>query len=63
MRPSAPALSICHHYNLCRVYEALRTTPGAAFGVAGRVWTVRDLLDATMSLEPNRRAGEAKFHR
>lgn len=34
------------HYNLCRVHEALRTTPGVALGVADRVWTIGDLLDA-----------------
>src|ERR1700676_5555234 len=28
------------HYNLCRVHEALRTTPGVALGVADRVWTI-----------------------
>lgn len=42
------------HYNLCRVHEALRTTPGVALGVADRVWTIGDLLDATLALEPNR---------
>lgn len=44
------------HYNLCRVHEALRTTPGVALGVADRVWTIGDLLDATLALEPNRPA-------
>lgn len=42
------------HYNLCRVHEALRTTPGVALGVADRIWTIGDLLDAALSLEPNR---------
>jgi IS1 family transposase len=42
------------HYNLCRVHEALRTTPGVAIGIADRVWTIGDLLDATLALEPNR---------
>ena len=42
------------HYNLCRVHEAIRTTPGVALGVAYRVWTIGDLLDATLALEPNR---------
>src|SRR5258708_17880465 len=42
------------HYNLCRVHEALRTTPGVALGVADRVWTIGDLLDATLAIEPNR---------
>lgn len=44
------------HYNLCRVHEALRTTPGVAISIADRVWTIGDLLDATLSLEPNRPA-------
>ncbi len=41
------------HYNLCRVHEALRTTPAVALGVAERVWTIGELLDAALSLEPN----------
>ena len=31
------------HYNLCRVHEALRTTPAVALGIADRVWTIGDL--------------------
>ncbi|MGB3866521.1 MAG: transposase [Xanthobacteraceae bacterium] len=42
------------HYNLCRVHEALRTTPGVALGVADRVWAIGDLLDAVLAIEPNR---------
>ena len=42
------------HYNLCRVHEALRTTPGVALGIADRVWAIGDLLDATLAVEPNR---------
>jgi IS1 family transposase len=42
------------HYNLCRVHEALRTTPAVALGVADRVWAIGDLLDAALTLEPNR---------
>lgn len=42
------------HYNLCRVHEALRTTPAVALGIADRVWTISDLLEAALSLEPNR---------
>jgi IS1 family transposase len=30
------------------------TTPGVALGVVDRVWTIGDLLDATLALEPNR---------
>lgn len=43
------------HYNLCRVHETLRTTPGVALGISDRVWTIGDLLDATLALEPNRK--------
>lgn len=42
------------HYNLCRVHEALRTTPAVAVGLVDRVWTIGDLLDAALALEPNR---------
>jgi IS1 family transposase len=42
------------HYNLCRVHEALRTTPAVALGIADRVWTIGDLIDAVLQLEPNR---------
>jgi hypothetical protein len=34
------------HYNLCRVHEALRTTPGVALGLVDKVWAIGDLLDA-----------------
>jgi hypothetical protein len=42
------------HYNLCRVHEALRTTPAVALGVTDRVWTIGDLIDTVLPLEPNR---------
>src|SRR5262249_37685575 len=41
------------HYNLCRVHEALRTTPAVTLGIADRVWTIGDLIDAALPLEPN----------
>lgn len=50
---SAVSLYVAH-YNLCRVHEALRTTPAVALGIAERVWTIGDLLDAVLPLEPNR---------
>jgi hypothetical protein len=37
-----------------RVHEALRTTPAVALGVADRVWTLGDLIDVVLPLEPNR---------
>ena len=33
-------------YNFCRVHKSLRVTPAMAAGVADRVWSVRDLLEA-----------------
>ena len=37
-----------------RLAKALRTTPTVVLGIADRVWTIGDLLDATLALEPNR---------
>jgi hypothetical protein len=48
---AAVALYVAH-YNLCRVHEALKTTPAVALGIAGRVWTVGDLLDAALATQP-----------
>ena len=39
-------------YNLCRVHEALRSTPAIALGVADRVWTIGDLIDAALAAVP-----------
>lgn len=39
-------------YNLCRVHESLRSTPATALGIAERVWTIGDLLDAALAAEP-----------
>jgi IS1 family transposase len=40
------------HYNLCRSHEALRTSPAVALGIADRVWTIGDLLDAALATQP-----------
>jgi hypothetical protein len=40
------------HYNLCRVHEVLRSTPAMALGIADRVWTIGDLLDAALATQP-----------
>jgi hypothetical protein len=40
------------YYNLCRVREALRTMPAVAPGIANRVWTIGDLLDAALAEPP-----------
>lgn len=33
-------------YNFCRVHKSLRVTPAMAAGIADRIWSVRDLLEA-----------------
>ena len=48
---AAVALYVAH-YNMCRVHESIRTTPAVALGIADRVWTVGDLLDAAMATQP-----------
>ena len=40
------------HYNLCRVHESIRTTPAVSLGIADRVWTIGDLLDAALATQP-----------
>jgi hypothetical protein len=40
------------HYNMCRVHDALRTTPAVALGLADRVWTIGDLRDAALATLP-----------
>jgi len=40
------------YYNLCRVHESLRTTPAVAAGIAQRVWSLGDLLDAALATQP-----------
>lgn len=48
---AAVALHVAY-YNLCRVHESLRTTPAVALGIAERVWTLGDLLDAALATQP-----------
>lgn len=33
-------------YNFCRVHKSLRMTPAMAAGIAGHIWSVRELLEA-----------------
>jgi len=40
------------HYNFVRSHESLRTTPAVGLGVADRVWTLGDLLDAALATQP-----------
>src|ERR1700722_712774 len=48
---AAVALYVAH-YNLCRVHEALRTTPAKALGVADRTWSIAQLVDAALAVAP-----------
>jgi hypothetical protein len=48
---AAVALYVAH-YNLCRVHEALKTTPAKAIGVADRTWSIGDLIDAALATHP-----------
>lgn len=34
------------HYNLCRVHETIRCTPGMALGVTDHIWTIGELVEA-----------------
>jgi hypothetical protein len=53
LEPHCAAVSLyVAHYNLCRVHEALRATPGMALGITDRVWTIGDLLDAALATQP-----------
>lgn len=36
------------HYNLCRVHETIRTTPAVAQGITDHVWSIGELLDASL---------------
>jgi len=37
---------------LCRVHESLRSTSAMALGVADRVWTIGELIDAALATVP-----------
>ncbi len=41
-------------YNLCRTHEALRMTPAMALGIADRVWSIGDLIEAALKAVPNK---------
>jgi IS1 family transposase len=48
------------HYNPCRVHESLspnmrqQVTPAMALGIADHVWSIGELLDATLTILPTR---------
>jgi IS1 family transposase len=39
-------------YNLCRTHEALRMTPAMALGLTDHVWSISELIDATLKAVP-----------
>jgi len=38
-------------YNLCRIHEALRTTPAVSLGIADHVWSIGELIDAALATQ------------
>jgi IS1 family transposase len=48
---AAVALYVAH-YNLCRVHEALKSTPAKALGITDRTWAIGDLIDAALATQP-----------
>jgi len=40
------------YYNLTRVHESLKCTPAMALGIADRVWTIADLIEAALATQP-----------
>jgi len=49
---AAVALYVAH-YNLCRIHEALRTTPAKALGIAERAWSIAQIVDAALAVAPS----------
>ncbi|HEX3939046.1 MAG TPA: transposase [Xanthobacteraceae bacterium] len=41
-------------YNLCRTHEALKMTPAMALGIADRVWSIGDLIEAALKAVPTK---------
>ena len=41
-------------YNLCRSHEALRMTPAMALGIADRVWSIGELIEAALKAVPTK---------
>lgn len=39
-------------YNLCRLHEALRTTPAVSLGITDHVWSIGELIDAALATQP-----------
>lgn len=38
------------YYNWCRVHESLKTTPAVMLGIADRVWSIGELVDAALEM-------------
>ncbi len=53
LEPHCAAVSLyVAHYSLCRVHESLRSTPAMALGIAERVWTIAELVEAALATQP-----------
>jgi hypothetical protein len=44
-----------HAVDQRRVHETIRSTPAMAIGVADRVWSIGDLIDAVLATQPTDR--------
>src|SRR4051794_13412569 len=53
--PAAVALHFAH-YNFVRVHSTLRVTPAMAAGISGRLWSMRELVEAAEQHETERLA-------
>lgn len=42
------------HYNFCRPHASLRMTPAMALGIADRVWSIADLIEAALKVLPTK---------
>jgi hypothetical protein len=53
LEPHCAAVSLyVAYYNLTRVHESLKCTPAMALGIADRVWTIADLIEAALATQP-----------
>lgn len=53
LEPHCAAVSLyVSFYNLGRTHESLKCTPAMALGIADRVWTISDLIEAAFATQP-----------
>lgn len=53
LEPHCAAVSLyVSFYNMCRTHESLKCTPAMALGITDRVWTIADLIEAALDIQP-----------